>query len=142
MGNTQVRCRSSHTIAWISGNIRCVPLSRSPDLWNGGREIFLPFACIAFRYDVSVFEMRLLLHVWKIRNASNNSSSWIDLRRELSTLYGKFYAGFFGGAFLIYMQNLNIFVLLLSSYWLPQILWNLYSNSGNPSYQIIRSNHL
>jgi len=99
-------------------------------------EIFLPFACIAFLEFMmfSVFEMRLLLHVWKIRNASNNSSSWIDLRRELSTLYGKFYAGFFGGAFLIYvMQNFQTFcVLLLSSYWLPQILWNLYSNSRKP----------
>ena len=99
-------------------------------------EIFPSFACLAFLEFMmfSVFEMRLLLHVWKIRNTSNNSSSWIDLRRELSALYGKFYAGFFGGAFLIYMlQNFQTFcVLLLSSYWVPQILWNLYSNSRKP----------
>jgi hypothetical protein len=99
-------------------------------------EIFPSFACVAFLEFMmfSVFEMRLLLHVWKIRNASNNNSSWIALRRELSALYGKFYGGFFGGAFLIYiLQNFQTFcVLLLSSYWLPQILWNLYSNSRKP----------
>jgi len=97
--------------------------------------IFPAFACVAFLQFVlfSMFEMRLLLHVWKMRNASN-LSSWMDLRRELSSLYAKFYAGAFGGALLLYaLKNYQtLCVLILASYWVPQIGWNLYNNSRKP----------
>ena len=98
--------------------------------------IFPSFACIAFLEFIlfSVFEMRLLLHAWKMRNAANNVSTWNDLRRELSVLYGKFYAGFFGGGFVLFAlrQFPLLCTLLLSSYWIPQIGWNMYNNSRKP----------
>ena len=95
--------------------------------------VFNAFATAAFFQFVifSIFEMRYLLMIWKARSvrASNGPGAgggWDAVRRELSLLYSRFYAGLLLGVLAIYQLQNYLFVLLLlmHAYWVPQVVRN------------------
>ena len=81
----------------------------------------------------SVFEMRVLLQIWKARRP-NGEQNWLEIRRDLSALYSRFYGGFLLGFFLIYWLHTTPWVvaLLANSYWIPQIAWSAWCAGKKP----------
>ena len=81
----------------------------------------------------SVFEMRVLLQIWKARRP-NGEQNWLEIRRDLSALYSRFYGGFLLGFFLIYWLQKTPWVvaLLANSYWIPQIAWSAWCAGKKP----------
>jgi hypothetical protein len=81
----------------------------------------------------SIFEMRVLLQIWKARRP-NTDQNWLEIRRDLSILYSRFYGGFLGGFFLMYWLQRTpwLIALLCNSYWLPQIAWNAWNSNKKP----------
>ena len=81
----------------------------------------------------SVFEMRVLLQIWKSRRP-NAEQNWLEIRRDLSALYSRFYGGFLCGFFVMYwLQRWPwLIAVLCNSYWLPQIAWSAWNNSKKP----------
>ena len=64
--------------------------------------LFNAFATAAFFEFVifAIFEMRYLLVIWRARRGSN-VEPWVQ-QRELSLLYGRFYAILLTGIFMMY----------------------------------------
>ena len=88
---------------------------------------FLQFALF------SVFEMRVMLQIWKARRP-NGEQNWLEIRRDLSALYSRFYGGFLLGFLAMYWLQTRpwLIALLTQSYWLPQIAWSAWSNAKKP----------
>lgn len=97
----------------------------------------------------SVFEMRYLLIIWKARRPQGFSEGWLTLRRELTTLYSRFYLSLLAGLCLFYnfsvrwlviqygceeltadllreQDHLNLLVFFCYSFWIPQIVHNVH----------------
>jgi hypothetical protein len=81
----------------------------------------------------SVFEMRVMLHIWKARRP-NGEQNWLEIRRDLSNLYSRFYGGFLLGFLGVYWLQKRpwLIALLASSYWVPQIAWTTWSHAKRP----------
>lgn len=81
----------------------------------------------------SVFEMRVLLQIWKSRRP-NSEQNWLEIRRDLSALYSRFYGGFLLGFVIMYWcaDSPWFIALLCNSYWLPQIAWSAWHNAKKP----------
>ncbi|KAG6407057.1 hypothetical protein SASPL_130039 [Salvia splendens] len=98
--------------------------------------LFNAFATAAFFKFVvfSIFEMRYLLAIWKANRPSNNGENWEAMRRELSVLYSRFYGILLGGILVMYEFHnfLRIILLLLHSFWIPQIVINVVRDSRKP----------
>ncbi|CAH9116620.1 unnamed protein product [Cuscuta europaea] len=98
--------------------------------------LFNAFATAAFFKFVvfSIFEMRYLLAIWKARRPMNSGEGWEAMRRELSVLYSRFYGILLGGILVMYEFHkfLRIILLLLHSFWIPQILTNVIRDSRKP----------
>eukprot|EP00937_MAST-01D_sp_MAST-1D-sp2_P002413 g2413.t1 len=86
----------------------------------------------------SVFEMRVLVHVWKARRPSGFNDGWLAMRRELSTLYSRFYCALILGLYGMYHLWSRPAVLLcaLYSYWLPQITHNAVAEVRRPLLRV------
>jgi hypothetical protein len=83
----------------------------------------------------SVFEMRFLVLVWKVRRPAAFSEGWPAMRRELSMLYSRFYASLLLGIFFVYRcgrAHPTFVVLALYSYWVPQIAHSAYCEVRRP----------
>ncbi|KAL6529611.1 Transmembrane E3 ubiquitin-protein ligase fly2 [Orobanche gracilis] len=97
--------------------------------------LFNAFATAAFFKFVvfSIFEMRYLLAIWKA-NRPLNGENWDSTRRELSALYSRFYAVLLGGILIMYEFHklLRFILLLLHSFWIPQICINIARDSRKP----------
>ncbi|GER53318.1 RING/U-box superfamily protein [Striga asiatica] len=97
--------------------------------------LFNAFATAAFFKFVvfSIFEMRYLLAIWKA-NRPANGENWDVMRRELSALYSRFYAILLGGILIMYEFHkfLRFILLLLHSFWIPQICINVIRDSRKP----------
>ncbi|CAA0816230.1 RING/U-box superfamily protein [Striga hermonthica] len=97
--------------------------------------LFNAFATAAFFKFVvfSIFEMRYLLAIWKA-NRPANGENWDVMRRELSALYSRFYAILLGGILIMYEFHkfLRVILLLLHSFWIPQICINVIRDSRKP----------
>ncbi|GFP86403.1 transmembrane E3 ubiquitin-protein ligase 1 [Phtheirospermum japonicum] len=97
--------------------------------------LFNAFATAAFFKFVvfSIFEMRYLLAIWKA-NRPANGENWDTMRRELSALYSRFYAILLGGILIMYEFHkfLRFILLLLHSFWIPQICINVIRDSRKP----------
>jgi hypothetical protein len=93
-------------------------------------KLFMPFGAVAMCYFVlfSILEMRLLVAVWRARRP--HVQGWMELRVDIGAVYSRFYGGFIFGLFLMYWLSdyFILFVLLMNSYWLPQIVRNAYHN--------------
>ncbi|XP_044501712.1 transmembrane E3 ubiquitin-protein ligase FLY2-like isoform X2 [Mangifera indica] len=95
--------------------------------------LFNAFATAAFFKFVvfSIFEMRYLLAIWKASRPMNNGEGWETMRRELSVLYSRFYGILLGGILVMYEFHnfLRPILLLLYSFWIPQIITNVVRDS-------------
>ncbi|KAM4103909.1 hypothetical protein ACJW30_06G114300 [Castanea mollissima] len=98
--------------------------------------LFNAFATAAFFKFVvfSIFEMRYLLAIWKASRPMNNGEGWETMRRELSVLYSRFYGILLGGILVMYEFHnfLRPILLLLYSFWIPQIITNVVRDSRKP----------
>lgn len=98
--------------------------------------LFNAFATAAFFKFVvfSIFEMRYLLAVWKASRPLNNGEGWEAMRRELSVLYSRFYGILLGGILVMYEFHrfLRPILLLVHSFWIPQIITNVIRDSRKP----------
>ncbi|KAK8655282.1 hypothetical protein V6N13_107869 [Hibiscus sabdariffa] len=98
--------------------------------------LFNAFATAAFFKFVvfSIFEMRYLLAIWKASRPMNNGEGWETMRRELSVLYSRFYGILLGGILVMYEFHnfLRPILLLLYSFWIPQIITNVIRDSRKP----------
>ncbi|KAL4361352.1 hypothetical protein GQ457_04G005720 [Hibiscus cannabinus] len=98
--------------------------------------LFNAFATAAFFKFVvfSIFEMRYLLAIWKASRPMNNGEGWETMRRELSVLYSRFYGILLGGILFMYEFHnfLRPILLLMYSFWIPQIITNVIRDSRKP----------
>lgn len=98
--------------------------------------LFNAFATAAFFKFVvfSIFEMRYLLAIWKASRPTNNGEGWETMRRELSVLYSRFYGILLGGILVMYEFHnfLRPILLLMYSFWIPQIVTNIVRDSRKP----------
>ncbi|XP_027342107.1 transmembrane E3 ubiquitin-protein ligase FLY1-like isoform X1 [Abrus precatorius] len=98
--------------------------------------LFNAFATAAFFKFVvfSIFEMRYLLAIWKASRPLSNGEGWETMRRELSVLYSRFYGILLGGILLMYEFHnfLRPILLLMYSFWIPQIITNVIRDSRKP----------
>ncbi|GMJ13070.1 FLYING SAUCER 1 [Hibiscus trionum] len=98
--------------------------------------LFNAFATAAFFKFVvfSIFEMRYLLAIWKASRPMSNGEGWETMRRELSVLYSRFYGILLGGILVMYEFHnfLRPILLLLYSFWIPQIITNVVRDSRKP----------
>lgn len=98
--------------------------------------LFNAFATAAFFKFVvfSIFEMRYLLAIWKASRPMNNGEGWEAMRRELSVLYSRFYGILLGGILITYEFHkfLRLILLLMHSFWIPQIVTNVVRDSRKP----------
>ncbi|XP_054815238.1 transmembrane E3 ubiquitin-protein ligase FLY1-like [Prosopis cineraria] len=98
--------------------------------------LFNAFATAAFFKFVvfSIFEMRYLLAIWKANRPLSNGEGWETMRRELSALYIRFYGILIGGILLMYQFHnyLRPILLLMYSFWMPQIITNVIRDSRKP----------
>ncbi|CAN0915111.1 Transmembrane E3 ubiquitin-protein ligase FLY2 [Linum grandiflorum] len=98
--------------------------------------LFNAFATAAFFKFVvfSIFEMRYLLAIWKASRPSSSGEGWETMRRELSVLYSRFYGILLGGILLMYEFHnfLRPILLLMYSFWIPQIVTNVIRDSRKP----------
>ncbi|MBA0766124.1 hypothetical protein Gotri_015192 [Gossypium trilobum] len=103
--------------------------------------LFNAFATAAFFKFVvfSIFEMRYLLAIWKASRPMNNGEGWETMRRELSVLYSRFCKcqknGILLGGILVMYEFHNFLqpiLLLLYSFWIPQIITNVIRDSRKP----------
>ncbi|XP_004487270.1 transmembrane E3 ubiquitin-protein ligase FLY2-like [Cicer arietinum] len=98
--------------------------------------LFNAFATAAFFKFVvfSIFEMRYLLGIWKAGRPLSNGEGWETMRRELSALYSRFYGILLGGILLVYEfhNHLKPVLLLMHSFWIPQIISNVIRDSRKP----------
>ncbi|CBI21873.3 hypothetical protein VitviT2T_017672 [Vitis vinifera] len=98
--------------------------------------LFNAFATAAFFKFVvfSIFEMRYLLAIWKASRPMNNGEGWETMRRELSVLYSRFYGILLGGILVMYEFHnfLRPILLLMYSFWIPQIITNVIRDSRKP----------
>lgn len=97
--------------------------------------IFHVFSATAFlQFSLfSVFEMRLMLQIWKSRRP-NGEQNWLEIRRDLSNLYSRFYGGFILGFVFMYWQQKRawLIALVVESFWVPQICWSAWVNAKKP----------
>ncbi|KAL0484398.1 transmembrane E3 ubiquitin-protein ligase [Acrasis kona] len=107
---------------------------------------FNAFATSAFLYFVlfSVFQMRYLLTIWKARRPQAFTEGWMTMRRELQSLYIRFYGVLVVGLFIMYQLHFLFmyFLFLIYSFWLPQVYCNITRNAKRslaPIYVIIVS---
>ncbi|CAJ1978911.1 unnamed protein product [Sphenostylis stenocarpa] len=98
--------------------------------------LFNAFATAAFFKFVvfSIFEMRYLLAIWKASRPLSNGEGWDAMRRELSVLYSRFYGILLGGILFMYEfhNHLRLILLLVYSFWIPQIITNVVRDSRKP----------
>ncbi|XP_031500766.1 transmembrane E3 ubiquitin-protein ligase FLY1-like isoform X3 [Nymphaea colorata] len=98
--------------------------------------LFNAFATAAFFKFVvfAIFEMRYLLAIWKASRSMNSNEGWETMRRDLSTLYSRFYGILLGGIVVMYeMHNfLRPLLLVLYSFWIPQIVTNVIKDTRKP----------
>ncbi|KAF3643491.1 putative protein TPX2-like [Capsicum annuum] len=98
--------------------------------------LFNAFATAAFFKFVvfSIFEMRYLLAIWKASRPMTSGEGWEAMRRELSVLYSRFYGILLSGILILYEFHkfLRPILLLLHSFWIPQIATNIIRDSRKP----------
>jgi len=112
-------------------------------VYEGSFKIWASVAFLQF-FVFSIFEMRFMLTVWKAMRTLgyNSNNDHNSSRQELSYLYSRFYSAFLIGLVLFYEYWFisDFLVILLHSFWVPQILYNYQQNSAKSldvSYVVI-----
>ena len=95
--------------------------------------IFQSFSLVAFLKLVvfSIFELRIVLMIWKARRPAIFNDGFVMMRRELGKIYSRFYCSVIMGVALVYhMWDFTVVLLLfVYSFWIPQIFVNAYFDS-------------
>jgi len=99
--------------------------------------IFNSLATAAFLKFVlfAIFEMRYLLVIWKARHAQSFAGDFREAQREIGVLYTRFYMFQLAGILIFYRlnsQSINVFLFILYSFWVPQIINNVQRDSRHP----------
>lgn len=97
--------------------------------------MFNTFAVISlFKFVLfALLEVRYLLTIWRVRYRFAFSEGWDAVRRELSKVYSYFYGALIGGLVIIFkfLDHLDIIIIILQVYWLPQIIYDVQQGSKN-----------
>lgn len=98
--------------------------------------LFGVFVMVSFMHLVlfSVFEMRVMVLIWKARRPQAFSQGWFSIRRELSMLYSRFYCSLMLGIIVLYKlwPNGTALCAVAYSYWIPQIVRNAVNDVRQP----------
>ena len=99
-----------------------------PLLGTFGGVAFLKFATF------SVLEMRYMLNIWKARRPNGFDIFDTQARRDLGMLYLRFYGALVGGLIVFFHEQTYArhALVVVNSFWLPQIVWSAYSDSRRP----------
>jgi hypothetical protein len=99
-------------------------------------KVFPTFALVAFLKFItfSVFEMRLLMGIWKARRPQGFNQGWNVMRNEISTLYTRFYVMLTGGLLILWLLSdfSKIYLTVIFSFWIPQIYCNISRECVKP----------
>lgn len=81
----------------------------------------------------SLLEARYLLIILRHRRHEAFSEGWESVRREVSWLYTRFYGALVVGSLMVYncLAYLDVVVLVLQLYWVPQIAFDAWQGSRN-----------
>jgi len=101
--------------------------------------LFTAFASVAF-FKLLIFcviEMKYMAIIIQARNASNGGNSGELLRRQIAMLHLRFYVALMGSClgFLYSTSNhRTLYMLLLYSFWVPQIVHNVVTEAKKPMH--------
>ncbi len=101
--------------------------------------LFTAFASVAF-FKLLIFcviEMKYMAIIIQARNASNGGNSAELLRRQIAMLHLRFYVALMGSCLVflyISSSNRTLCMLLLYSFWIPQIVQNVVTEAKKPMH--------
>ena len=100
--------------------------------------LFSAFASVAF-FKLLIFcviEMKYMAIIIQARNSATNANlTQEDLRRQITLLHLKFYGALVMAIVTFWyagQSNRSLFILLLYSFWVPQIILNIITESRKP----------
>jgi hypothetical protein len=102
--------------------------------------LFSAFASVAF-FKLLIFcviEMKYMAIIIQARNNSNGGESTEVLRRQVAMLHLRFYVALFGAMLVMFYafdRYRTFFMLVLYSFWVPQIVMNVVTEAKNPMHQ-------
>eukprot|EP00933_Yihiella_yeosuensis_P080273 TRINITY_DN93689_c0_g1_i1.p1 TRINITY_DN93689_c0_g1~~TRINITY_DN93689_c0_g1_i1.p1 ORF type:complete len:268 (+),score=35.58 TRINITY_DN93689_c0_g1_i1:3-806(+) len=94
--------------------------------------MFNTIAVVAFFKFLPVFlQARYLLIILRHRRHEAFSEGWEVVRQEVSWLYTRFWGCLAFGSVMIYnnLEHLDVIVLILQVYWIPQIAWDAWQGN-------------
>jgi hypothetical protein len=80
------------------------------------------FSAMSLFVAFSVFEMRILLMIWKARRADTFNQGWNAQRDEMSKLFVRFYGAMSVGIAVIYLARDAWILLPFFSFFAPQVI--------------------
>lgn len=102
--------------------------------------LFTAFASVAF-FKLLIFcviEMKYMAIIIQARNNANNTGlTQEDMRRQITLLHLKFYGALMSAILAFWylgQSNRTLYVLLLYSFWVPQIILNIITESRKPMH--------
>ena len=100
--------------------------------------LFTAFASVAF-FKLLIFcviEMKYMAIIIQARNASNGGNSVELLRRQIAMLHVRFYVALMGSCLGFFYSNnyRTLYMLLLYSFWVPQIIHNVVTEAKKPMH--------
>jgi len=102
--------------------------------------LFTAFASVAF-FKLLIFcviEMKYMAIIIQARNSVNNTGTTQDqLRHQITVLHVKFYVSLMLSIMLFWYVGQSyktLYVMILYSFWVPQICWNIYSEYKKPMH--------
>lgn len=99
--------------------------------------LFTAFASVAF-FKLLIFcviEMKYMAIIIQARNASNGGNTVDILRRQIAMLHLRFYVALLGtfiGFFYAWESYRTVYMLVLYSFWVPQIVQNIATEAKRP----------
>lgn len=103
-----------------------------------GKPLFTAFASVAF-FKLLIFciiEMKYMAIIIQARNSVTNANlTQENLRRQITLLHLKFYGALVTAIVAFWcagQSNRSLFILLLYSFWVPQIILNIITESRKP----------
>mmetsp|Transcript_25043 Transcript_25043/g.36767 ORF Transcript_25043/g.36767 Transcript_25043/m.36767 type:complete len:1157 (-) Transcript_25043:33-3503(-) len=100
--------------------------------------LFMAFSSVAF-FKLLIFcviEMKYMAIILQARNNANNDNSTAeDLRRQITLLHLRFYVALMFALisfWYIGQKNKTLYILLLYSFWVPQIVQNIITEAKKP----------
>ena len=80
-----------------------------------------------------VYEMRYVCGIWRARNEADWAAGWASVRSRVFRLYIIYYLSLLIGTALMHQFDgyYPLFALLVHSYWIPQIVQNIKTNTSN-----------